>query len=329
MGTGDKPLRHLLIQKITVKGAEVDLSLIKEATYVETIDLSGPRLMLRFNEIDRQMRDDYGLVDDADMAVTIGDQDEAGGISITETFVIKSSDSNGPNDLKVSALVKAVDEIKKPAKETTMLNAKTVQAIVGQVAGGVSESDPFPLVDCFHLNMGEKASVKLTQLAMEIGAKIFYARGGFKIKSLAKLAAQEGAVSFYSEDDLKDTQMLAINVSEKKTIVKDTIERSFVGWEITEGYIGGSGSGPLEITQYHSSGILRNLSGHIEPLIEFTTQGVGSYTPGQMHKIKLSRSKVGKPYDESLPEKGLVTLAAHWYSPGKYQTLLRLGDVKP
>jgi hypothetical protein len=54
-------MQQMLVQKILVNGAELDISLLQSCTYVETLDLSGPRLMMTLQDRDNILRDDYGV----------------------------------------------------------------------------------------------------------------------------------------------------------------------------------------------------------------------------------------------------------------------------
>ena len=51
-------MRYALVQKLMVEGAELDMGLFQKLTYVETLDLSGPRLLLEASDSDRILRDD-------------------------------------------------------------------------------------------------------------------------------------------------------------------------------------------------------------------------------------------------------------------------------
>jgi len=325
-------VRHHLIQRVEVDGQEVDLALIKEATYTEVADLSGPRFVVRFSDEDRQLKDDYGLIDGATMTVTISDTDGTGGIDIIEDFIIKSTSSPAKGVFAVDSLCKAVDDIKKITTQTVMVNRKMVPVIITKVCGSPVVSDAFPLIDAFHINQGERPSQKLSMLACELGARIYYARGKWYCRSLPDLEAQEpeSIDVFYADDSRKDRVILARSEVNTDAVLTDAIQRHFTGWEITRGVISANihTDLPVEVTRYHTKSTLNSINGYIAPLMSFTGDGDGRYEPCMTVGLKFARSRKGRPYDESVPEKAVITSVSHWYRSQKYQCLFKIGVVK-
>ncbi|MCV6588047.1 MAG: hypothetical protein OIF57_03300 [Marinobacterium sp.] len=323
-------MRHLVFQKFLVNGQELDRGLLRQGSYVETLDLSGPRLILELLDFDRTLQDDYGVVDDAVITVVIDDGEKRGGMSFSEQFVIKSATRGANEMMKVQALAKPVSDIKAPATTATFLTKKTVQQIMGATVGG-GDIDSFPLVDAFHVSPGETISQKLRQLSRECAARVYYLRGTWYFKQISKLWDQGPSNTFYADDMRKDRIIGGHENLYKTTLLDVQIPRHYLGWEITKGVIAESlhGDKAAEHTQYHQITQLNNISAYIAPAIRFTTDGDGAIKPGQKQRFRFSRSAQGKPFDETVPEYLLSTEVTHWESEQKYQTLVQAGDFRP
>lgn len=319
-------MQQLLVQKILVGGAELDIALLQSCTYVETLDLSGPRLMLTIQDRDNIVRDDFGVVEGASLTVSFSDQHLRGGLDVSEEFVIRSVVVAQNISLTVSAFPKPIHKLKTPSEEALFLNDTDVPGVIGKVLPGIPlESDQLPAVDMWHLLSGERPSKKLRGLAYESAAAFYYLRKKFYTKSYAKLWAQPSFAEFHYDDARKTNQIVSYTGLYRKDLANERMNRSFVGWDMVKGVLGQGGGGPVEISRHSQEHKLAAMNTYMLPAIDFGTHGWGSLKPGVCIDLKFHRSQEGKPFDESLPEKVLLTAVAHHYATNRYSCRVKGG----
>lgn len=75
IGTGMPVQQTVLLQRLIHKesGQEFDLSLLKEFVYIETLDLSGPRLVIKFDDQHSLIRNYMGVKPGDTLTVTVAD----------------------------------------------------------------------------------------------------------------------------------------------------------------------------------------------------------------------------------------------------------------
>ena len=110
---------YLLFQRIIhdKSGEEVDLSWLQEATYIETIDLSGPKLILKINDRESFLRDDLLIAEKDLLTVTLADHYQRAGMDIEETFVIETMPVDGNEVITLNCLPLLIHNLKQPAKQ--------------------------------------------------------------------------------------------------------------------------------------------------------------------------------------------------------------------
>jgi hypothetical protein len=77
-----------ILQSVTLGGEEFDLSLITHCAYIETFDLSGPKLILKFHDRYAFLRDQLGLKEFDEIEVTLADPFHQDGIDEKQKFII-------------------------------------------------------------------------------------------------------------------------------------------------------------------------------------------------------------------------------------------------
>lgn len=318
-------MRHPLVQTLTCDGAELDMGLFKVLTYVEVMDLSGPRLLLQATDSDRILRDDFGVLEGATLSASLDDSEQGGELVVSESFVIKAVDSDANDNLTIQCLAAPVDALKKPADSAMFLTLKSVEDVLAQATGLALDVGSFPLVDAWHLLPGERVSKKLRQLAREMGAAIWYSRGELHMHPLSELWALPKVKTLHHDDRRKDRldQIDDYTLTYRAAMVNDRVKRSYSGWDMTdpEGIIGGGGM--HEQTQYHRGDFLDNLNRTLSPAIDLLVKGQGQHNPGDKIELKYHRSREGRPFDESIPPEILVHSIASQQDKEQYRTRIK------
>ena len=322
---------HLLIQRITVNDQfEIDMALLLSCTYVETLDLSGPRIMITFADRGNVIRDDYQIGENTILEIAMSDQHVRGGLDAIEKFVVKSVTSAQNQTMQVVGFSGFIHLLKIPAKRAIFINNADVKTVLQRNLPGVPvSSGMLPTTTAWHLLPSERPSKKIRQLGRELGAAIYYCRNSLHANSLKELFAQESFAEFHYDDQREENQILTYRSAFRNEIAHDRMRRNFVGWDIREGLIQGSRNtdSPPEMARFGESLTLDALNTYLLPAIDFECNGWGALRPSLCLSLKFHRSRDGKPYDESIPGKVLVYAVSHHYATNRYLCRVKGGLV--
>lgn len=327
-------MENLLVQRITVIREDaqyaLDMNLLQSLTYVETLDLSGPRLMLTLSDRENVFRDDYQIGEGTVLEIALSDQHMRGGIDVVERFVVRSVTAAQNETLLIQGFALPIHLLKTPAASAVFVNDADAPTVIKRNVPGVPVSaGMLPAMDAWHLLPGERPSRKIRQMARELGAAVYYGRGQFHAYSLRQLYAQEAFDEFHYNDPRQANQMVSYKSLYRSELANERMRRAFVGWDMTEGVIQGvrHPDAPIEIARFGQVPVLDALNVYLLPAIDFACNGWGALKPGLCINLKFHRAAEGKPYDESLPEKVLTYAVAHHYAINRYQCRVKAGVI--
>lgn len=337
----------ILFQSISVvrddKTKPLDLSFLKEATFVETIDLSGPRLMLTFDDPESILRNDMKLKARDVLEVRIADiwgEDIVSlglvsGIEQTLRFVIWTMPSQG-NIVHFNCMEQNVDALKQPAKESILFTKKPAEAIIRSLAPGINKRmkqdvQNLPIVESYHLLPGMRPSKLLRQVALEAGAVCFFRRGVMVFKKLSRLYRLTPKNIYEYNNPKAEKQIINFQKINTKAVIKDRVERNVVGWDMDKGFVksGKKTDKPPEFSSMSNKMTMAALSGDGIPIpcIDLIAAGNGSLVSGVPMELKWNMSRKDAPLDESLHPRVVIGTVAHFYSGQKY--ICRVKGVLP
>ena len=319
-----------IVQRVLAPGGEIDLSYLRTGNYVETLDLSGPRLMLELNDVNGVLRMDYGLQEGDDLMAAIADPHQRDGMSADAVFVVKKVVHNGPV-LHVMCLQKEIDELKKPSPIPVFFVQKPVTEIISRFISMPARVTDAPVVEDYHLLPGERPSRLLRQVAYEQGAVVYARRGELHFDRLRNLFSRAAGVTYHYEDRGQENQVISYVNPNVDAIVRDKAVRKYAGWSPTEGYVEGGAAGDSAPVEWRSSShvaTLSNLGSAGIPAIDFVCLGNGEITSGMVMDFVWNLDRTDAPMDESLPQKVVVSSVAHYYSRWQ-KYLCRVKGVVP
>jgi hypothetical protein len=310
----------LLFQKIAYNGKELDLSFLQEGNFVETLDLSGPRLMLSFYDPDGLLRDDLGVKEKAELTISLADPGE--GIDQEIGFRVLTMPTTGAV-VKLNCLQLDVAKTKYPSTKAILFSKKPVSAIIKQLFSGVSYAvDSLPVIEDYHVLPGQRPSLMLRQMAREKGAALFYLRGKVYCRKLSSLFSATPAMTYEYNNPAAKLKIIQYKRPNTKAIIKDKVDRAYTGFDLRKGYIQAGQQGdedcPAEFSSLTSATSMNNLNALAYPAIDFVCVGNGKLAPGKMLKLVWKLDRVDSPLDESLPTSVLISVVAHYYSQNKY-----------
>lgn len=317
---------HLLLQRVEFDGEALDLSWVTQVTYIETLDLSGSKLILSMNDRESILRDDLGVSELDTLKVTLADPYRRDEMDITAEFVIQTMPVGNDDTITFNCLVKAIHDLKKPAKQPRFFVQEPCRQIISQFMPGVPlQVGHFPVVEDYHLLPAMRPSRLLRQMAREMGGALFYRRNELIFNTVQALYSQPHSYEYHFNDARQENQIVSYTLNNAVSLVDDRVKRNYQGWNITQGHIKGSAwrSDAAELTGLTSLLSLNGLSKLPVPVLDFYCLGNGGLRAGDALSLVWNRLNLEAPVDESLPEKVVIGTVAHRYTAQKYQCLIK------
>lgn len=323
---------NLLVQRIDYitpdnqEHADIDLSFMAEVVYVETIDLSGPRLMLKFRDTEELYREVYGFTEGGQLKVTLSDafgQDE---INIIETFTILTVSVDENDVLSVNALSSIVHQLKQPATMARYFVQQSNGSILQALVPGVFVlAQSCPLVEDYHLNPAARPSRLIRTMAREQGCLAFYRRSELIYEPLLTLLKADPVFEYHYNDNRAPYQIFSYRKISPQTMISDRIDRHYRGWHITKGELQarpGKGYAP-ESTGLTSPLTLDNMGTVPVPALDLYTTGNGGLRAGATIDLVWNRADLESPISENMPTKVVIGTVAHRYASQQYHCRIK------
>ncbi len=324
---------NLLIQKITHMrtGEEVDISFLKGFTLIEPMDLSGPTGIFIFDDTFSSLRDGVGILEGDIFRVTLDDlyTDESGAINEEIDFTVLSRPLIDDH-LQINVISKPIFNTKKKTTSAQVFNRKSAGNILNRLFPTLTpDVSRFPIIEDYHNLSGERASAMIRQMAREQGAHIYQRRKHICMHRLSDILNRtEPDIVYHHNDMTKVNQIITYQALSPQHILKDKIERRNSGWNMTDGWITGSGVLPGKSFSRQSSAskvTLGNIAHAAVPILDLTCHGNGKLMPGLCMEIVWHNIyRQDMPIDESLPDRAVVWLVAHHYSSNEYFCRVKL-----
>lgn len=314
-------------------GEELEPTFLSEGTYVETIELDGPKLMLAFRDPFLRFKGELGIKEFDTLTVSYGDPWRENGADEKENFTILTARPDSDSLFRLNCMATRAYNMKRVADKTRIFTRRSMSDILGAFASGAKlEIDKFPVVENYHCVAGERPTKVLRQIAEEQGAHIWYARGKFYLQKFASLWAKSPAFAFQSGSITGDNKILSYSKPSGQAKAQEEKIRSFTGWNEKDGRVKTSPdapalakakSKPVSMGGSPNKYILGTATVAKKPAIDFVTYGNLSVTAGQKLKLLWHSGNPVDPIDESLPSEVVVEGVAHWYSSQKFYTRVK------
>ncbi|NYZ70285.1 hypothetical protein H0A36_30195, partial [Endozoicomonas sp. SM1973] len=168
---------HVLIQEVRYQDKPLDLSWLIEAVYIETLDLSGPKLILKLNDREAIFRDDLGIKPFETLTVTLADPYRRDELDTIERFAILTMPMDAESVLTLNCLSEVIFQLKTPAVMARFFVGEAPESVVKSLVNHTTiQSNAFPAIEDYHLLPGMRPSRLLKQIARETAAVIHYQR---------------------------------------------------------------------------------------------------------------------------------------------------------
>lgn len=313
-------------------GEELEIAYLVEGTYIESLELDGPRLMLTFRDPDQRIKNDLQIKELDTFTVSLADTWREAGESFSDQFTVLTCRPDG-DTVRIELMAKIVYGMKELARKTRIFTQRGIAEIITAFAGGAQvETGKFPVVENYHCIEGKRPTETLRRIASEQGAHIWYTRGVVRMERFATLFAKTPSIVFTHGTLNAENAILSYTKPSGQVQAQENSARSFTGWNEVEGRVKTSPDMPiLAMAKFSPASqtpspnpfVLGNGPVAKKPAIDFTAYGNLSVAAGQALKLLWRTPDPANPINEGLPAKVVVDSVAHWYSSQKYFTRVK------
>ena len=333
----------LLLQKAVFpeskdkENSELDLAMCKDVAFVETMDLSGPRLILKFDDRFSIVRNIMGVSIGSVIRCSLSTAAfDVTPLIFEADFRIMSMPVDG-DVVTLNMLHEPVAKLKDPSKTARLFTRErysSVNAIIKAIAPGfvAYDFDLFPLRNDYHLLPGERPSLLLRQIERETGAILFAFRGTLKLLRLSRLYGGTTNVTFCYLEPEAAYQIITYRHLNAENLITDRIRRKYIGFNLIDGLIESTTNteSPVEWSQYDNTQTMNNIGKFPMPVLDMVTFGTGGLGPGLPINFRwnLELEYGDLAIDESLPVMAVIGNVSH-YTSGAMNYFCRLKAVVP
>lgn len=318
-------LQQYFLQSATLNDQIIPRDWINSVLYIEKTALTGPLLRLEVRDATGSIVDEYKAAYGAKLVVETGDP-TGDRKTVKETFFVTSAPAQG-DVVQITAILDALKTIKTPTSAAKLFSNRQPRDILKDFAGSLTvEADTFKKAGTYHLNMGEKPSLVLSQIAADHGALVWIARGKFYVKEMARLIKTKAAMVYESNNpSAQYTISRSEHINQDFAATQDSQYR-FVGYSETDGYVEtGDASLPVRYVSDADMSTLKNMQQVLVPKLDIEVSGNTDITAGMVIGIQIHRYDQKNQVDESLPKNFIVERVAHYEDRISYITRMILG----
>lgn len=318
-------LQQYFLQSATLNDQVIPRDWINSVLYIEKTELTGPVLRLEVRDATGSITDDYKATYGSTLVVETGDP-TGDRKTVKETFFVTSAPAQG-DVVQITAIHAALKQLKTPTSGAKLYSNRQPKDILKDYAGPLTvEADTFKKAGTYHLNMGEKPSLVLSQIAADHGALVWMARGKFCVKEMARLIKTKAAMVYEANNpSAQYTISRSENINQDFAATEGSQYR-FVGYSETDGYIeAGDASLPVRYVSDADMATLKNMQQALVPKLDLEVSGNSDITAGMVIGIQIHRYDQQNQVDESLPKNFIVERVAHYEDRISYITRMILG----
>lgn len=320
------------IQSIQYKGKPVDLGHLLESTYIERTDIAAPLLILKFNDIDAIIREEYGLKNSNEIKVSFGDPLGRDAIYENERFTVQSMPMGSGHVLTVNCIQTDAFKLLPKAGSARFFVGEPAISVIRKLFNGAPlkfHSVTDAAIEDYHLLPQQRPIELIRQIARETGKLAFLSRGIVTLKSFDELL-QEGLkkpFEYHYRDSRKDNQIAGYRVLDSEWKAKDILNANYAANDMSKGMVKGNSPAPVEFSGASSKATLKAMGNIPVPAIEFLVEGHGGLQLGKVCKIAWNKLQGESPIDESLPDTVVIGSVSHYSRANRYQCRV-MGLVK-
>lgn len=322
-------MSDLFLQKLIIDGEDVGAHSVVEMTYIERLNLTCPKLILKIVDRNKIFQDNAKLQDGAKLDLVLGDASGRGEELFKDSFIIGANWGVENDAVMVEAMQADIHRIKQPVCKPLFFVNKTVRQILATVFPNHKiEMDSYEFKHTYHVLTGSTIALMLETLKWDAGAEIYLSRGKVVFKRLKSFEGQADAFQFdYKRNSSENPTIVSYIRQNPRHAILRAETRDYLCWDMTRGLIGKVTGRPRQFLPYTHESHLKNHNVSVIPVMECTLAGDGRFKPSLMIKFELNRSLPDSVLDESVPSRQLMTGVRHFQQGQKYICVCEFGEV--
>ncbi|MDT0178128.1 tail length tape measure protein [Enterobacter sp. BRE11] len=323
-GEQNKPLQYFL-QSVSINDKELPRSWITSSLYIEKTALTAPLLVLDAHDPAGKLVDEMGARYGATLVAELGDPTGQRG-AYKETFFVTSAPASG-DVVRIIAVSQDLKRLKTPSARVRLYADRQPGDVMKEFAGALTiEADAFKKAMTYHLNMGEKPSGVLRQMADDHGALVWCARGRFCMKDMAKLISTKAAFVYEANNPQAEYTISKLSNINQDAAATSGRDFQYVGYSMTDGYVAvGDKSKPVKYISDADVTTLTNMARVLVPKLDIEVSGNADITAGMVIGVQIHRYDPDNQVDETLPKNFIVAAVIHHEDRIGYTTRMILG----
>lgn len=325
------------IAKIThvESGKELKSGNVAGVTFIETMELDGPKMILKILDFSRDLISETKLAEGDHFTILFSEPWLEDGCLFEEKFTVLTVTQLSDSIIGVNLVDKLVyDTLKAVVYQSRFFGHCAIEKIAKSLVGDKTvkyDLDNFAIANDYHLISGERPSTLFRQILKEQGAKCWVGRNTFHFRKFAKLYKATPAYTLH-HNTLKFPHPV-----NKYTMISETLNKTeeethiYTGYDETKGRIktgnvpalSGAGHVSPMMTANVNKYTLNNAPIASKDVIDLVTPGELGITAGQVLKIVWHLPYPENPIDETKPDKIVVSTVAHWYQSQTFYTRVK------
>lgn len=316
--------QQYFIQTIAIDGEEIERDLVIRSSYMESIGLRSPLLLIDIHDSNRKINDDKKISDKTVVTITAGDPN-GDGVFFKEDFEVK--DYPLVNDtIKIQAVSKGVAELLTPSTNPIYVNNDSAANIVAIFSKMPVESKSQERTMTIHVNNGEKPAFPLMQMARESGSAIWSAKGKIYIRKYKEFNDQAPAFKYEANNPEAEKTFSKVGHIKNDYMAKQASDYNYIGFNSTEGFqSAGNSSAPTRQVSSGDPQTLANLSIGFKPKLDVECEGNHDLAAGMVLEVIIYRYDDDSLIDESVPRKMVIGSVTHHEDRVAYRSRMILG----
>lgn len=236
MAEQQKTAMQYFLQSVTINGGEMPRNWVTSALYIEKTSLTAPLLVLEVHDPAGKLVDEMGARHGATLVAELGDPTGQRG-AYKETFFVTSAPASG-DVVRIIAVSADLKRLKTPSARVRLYADRQPGDVMTEFAGPMAiEADAFRKAMTYHLNMGEKPSGVLRQMAEDHGALVWCARGKFCMKDMVKLVGTKATFVYEANNPQAEYTISKLSNINQDAAATSSRDYQYVGYSMTDGYV--------------------------------------------------------------------------------------------
>lgn len=316
------------LQKLAINGEDVGTNSVLELTYIERLNLTCPKLILKLTDRYKVFQDNAALADGSVLTLTLGDASGRGEEMFSESFVV-GANWEDDGKLVIEAMQADIYRIKQLAVTPKFYTNKTPLEILRDVFPELEiVADEYNERHTYHVNTGYTVAMMLERLKWDAGAVIYLSRGKLYFKLISRLMDSDTAFQFdYKRNVSSNPTIINYQRYNPKATVLRREARDYRCWSRTDGMISLSNGKPRAFLSTSKKSHLANHNLAVIPVMDCTLAGDGRFMPSQLVKFELNRDIPDSVLDESVPDTQVMIGVRHFQQGMKYLSVCEFGEV--